>query len=109
QVAKTANQAIVGMTLAAVAEALTLAAMAGVDPGKVRKALMGGFADSRVLDLHGGRMIVRSFEPGGRASVQHKDVLQALELAGQVGLDMPSLEANRALWQKMMDRDWGGL
>lgn len=109
QVTKTANQAIVGMTLSAVAEGLTLAAQAGVDPGKVRSALLGGFAESRVLDLHGGRMVARTFEPGGRASVQHKDVLQALELAGQVGLKMPSLEANLKLWQKMMDRGWDGL
>lgn len=109
QVTKTANQAIVGMSLAAVAEGLTLAARAGVDPAKVRTALLGGFAESRVLDLHGGRMVDRAFEPGGRASVQHKDVLQGLELAEQVGLDMPSLRANLELWQKMKDRGWDGL
>lgn len=109
QVTKTANQAIVGMTLAAVAEGLTLAARAGVDPAKVRKALLGGFAESRVLDLHGGRMVERSFEPGGRASVHHKDILQALELADQVDLDLASLKTNLKLWQKMMDRGWQDL
>ena len=109
QVCKSANQAIVGMTLAAVAEGLTLATQAGVDPGAVRKALLGGFAESRVLDLHGGRMVERAFAPGGRASVQFKDINQALELADQVGLDMPSLKAIRELWQKMMDKGWGDL
>lgn len=109
QVTKTANQAIVGMTLAAVAEGLTLAAKAGVDPAKVRTALLGGFAESRVLDLHGGRMVERDLAPRGRASVQHKDVLQALELAEQVGLELPSLKKNLELWQKMMDRGWDDL
>ncbi len=109
QVTKTANQAIVGMTLAAVAEGLTLADRAGVDPGKVRTALLGGFAESRVLDLHGGRMVEREFEPGGRASVHHKDILQALELAEQVGLDLVSTRTNLQLWQKMLDRGWQDL
>lgn len=109
QVTKTANQAIVGMTLAAVAEGLTLAARAGVDPGKVRQALLGGFAESRVLDLHGGRMVERAFEPGGRASVHYKDILQALELAEQVGLDLLSTRTNLKLWQKMMDLGWQDL
>lgn len=109
QVAKTANQAIVAVTLAAVAEGLTLAARAGVDPGKVREALQGGFAESRVLDLHGGRMVERMFEPGGPARVQLKDVDQALELAGQVGLETPTLSGNQKLWQKMIDQGWGDL
>jgi len=109
QVTKTANQAIVGMTLAAVAEGLTLAARAGVDPAKVRTALLGGFAESRVLDLHGGRMVEREFTPGGRASVHHKDILQALELADQIGLDLLSTRTNLELWQKMMDRGWQDL
>jgi len=109
QVAKTANQAIVAVTLAAVAEGLTLAQRAGVDPGKVREALQGGFAESRVLDLHGGRMVERMFEPGGPARVQLKDVDQALELAAQVGLETPTLSGNRKLWQKMIDNGWGDL
>ena len=109
QVTKTANQAIVGVTLAAVAEGLTLADRAGVDPAKVREALLGGFAESRVLDLHGGRMIERAFEPHARASVHHKDILQALELAEQVGIDLLSVRTNLELWQKMMDRGWADL
>lgn len=109
QVCKSANQAIVGMTLAAVAEGLTLAAAAGVDPGKVRTALLGGFAESRVLDLHGGRMVARTFAPGGRASVQHKDNAQALELAEQVGIELPALTAVQKLWQKMLERGWADL
>jgi 3-hydroxyisobutyrate dehydrogenase-like beta-hydroxyacid dehydrogenase len=109
QVAKTANQAIVAVTLAAVAEGLTLAERAGVDPGKVREALQGGFAESRVLDLHGGRMVERLFEPGGPARVQLKDVDQALELAEQVGLETPTLSGNQKLWQKMIDHGWGDL
>jgi 3-hydroxyisobutyrate dehydrogenase-like beta-hydroxyacid dehydrogenase len=109
QVCKSANQAIVGMTLAAVAEGLTLAKAAGVDPGKVRTALLGGFAESRVLDLHGGRMVERAFAPGGRASVQHKDNAQALELAAQVGVELPALSAVQELWQKMLDKGWADL
>lgn len=109
QVTKTANQAIVGITLAAVAEGLTLAARAGVDPGKVREALLGGFAESRVLDLHGGRMVGRAFEPHARASVHHKDILQAIELSEQVGLDLLSVKTNLKLWQKMIDRGWANL
>ncbi|MGE4013118.1 MAG: NAD(P)-dependent oxidoreductase, partial [Alphaproteobacteria bacterium] len=68
QVAKTANQVIVGLTIGAVAEALTLAQRAGVDPGKVREALMGGFATSRILELHGKRMVDGNFTPGGKAT-----------------------------------------
>ena len=109
QVTKTTNQAIVGITLAAVAEGRTRAARAGVEPAKVREALLGGFAESRVLDLHGGRMVERAFEPHGRASVHHKDILQALELAEQVGIDLLSVRTNLELWQKMMDRGWADL
>jgi 3-hydroxyisobutyrate dehydrogenase-like beta-hydroxyacid dehydrogenase len=109
QVAKTANQSIVAVTLAAVAEGLTLAQRAGVDPAKVREALQGGFAESRVLDLHGGRMVERMFEAGGPARVQLKDVDQALELAAQVGLEPPTLINIQKLWQKMIDHGWGDL
>ena len=77
QVAKAANQVIVGLTIGAVAEALTLARRAGADPAKVRQALGGGFADSRILELHGQRMIDGDFRPGGRATIQRKDMAQA--------------------------------
>ena len=109
QVAKTANQSIVGITLAAVAEGLTFAKKAGVDPAKVRLALQGGFAESRVLDLHGGRMVERMFEPGGPARVQLKDLNQAIELADQVGLKTPSVRNAQTLWKKMVDNGWGEL
>ena len=70
---------------------------------KVREALSGGFADSRILELHGQRMIDGEFAPGGRATVQLKDVEQALELAEQIGLDIPSLVFNKTLWEKMIE------
>jgi len=109
QVCKAANQVIVGVTLAAVAEALTLAAKAGVDPAKVRTALRSGFADSRVLELHGLRMIERNFAPGGHATVQLKDLNQVLELADQLGIALPTIAANRELWQKLVDMGHGKL
>lgn len=109
QVAKTANQMIVGMTLDAVAEALALTEHAGVDPARVREALTGGFAGSRILELHGNRMIDESFEPGGRVTVQRKDVAQALALAEDVGISLPGLSANKRLWDAMVDCGWGDL
>lgn len=109
QIAKTANQMIVGMTLDAVAEALSLAEAAGADPARVREALTGGFADSRILELHGKRMIDETFEPGGRVSVQRKDVMQALALADTVGLSLPGLAKNRQLWDEMVATGWGDL
>ncbi len=109
QVAKAANQIIVAMTLDAVAEALTLAARAGVDPAKVRAAMRGGFADARILELHGQRTIERTFAPGGRVTVQHKDVVQALDLAASLGLAMPGLQRNKELWHRMIAEGWGDL
>ncbi len=109
QVAKTVNQIIVAMTIDAVAEGLTLAERCGVDPAKVREALAGGFAASRILELHGERMLKGSFEPGGRSSLQLKDVVQALDLAASVELDLPGLQANRRLWERMVDRGFGDL
>jgi 2-hydroxy-3-oxopropionate reductase len=75
----------------------------------VRQALQGGFAESRVLDLHGGRMVDRAFEAGGPARVQLKDINQALELAKQVNLITPTLSNAQSLWQKMIDKGWGEL
>jgi len=111
QVAKAINQNIVGLTIAAVAEGIALARKAGADPARVREALNveGGFAQSRILDLHGKRMIDRMFEPGGRVSVQHKDVHQGLELAAQVGIRLPSLERNVELWDRMIEKGWSDL
>lgn len=109
QVAKTANQMIVALTIGAVAEALALAKAAGVDPALVREALKGGFADSRILELHGQRMAEGRFEPGGRATVQLKDVDQALAFADTLDLELPGLRRNRDLWARMIDAGHGDL
>lgn len=109
QIAKIANQMIVGMTLDAIAEAFALAERAGVDAGRLRQALMGGFAASRILELHGLRMVERKFTPGGRARVQRKDITQALTLAEQVGIDLPALKLNLAHWEKMIAQGDGDL
>ncbi len=109
QVAKAANQMIVGLTIAAVAEAFALARKAGVEPAKIRAALAGGFADSRILQLHGQRMVEASFAPGGRAVLQRKDIRQALDLAAEVGIELPGLAANLGLWDRMIERGWGDL
>lgn len=107
QVAKAANQLIVGLNIGAVAEALALARRAGADPAKVREALSGGFADSRILEVHGQRMIDGAFEPGAKSTIQRKDMDQALELAGQLGLDMPATSLSRDLYDKLI-ADGGG-
>jgi len=87
QTAKVANQMIVALTIAAVGEALLFASKAGADPAKVREALLGGFATSRVLDVHGKRMLERTFNPGFRITLHHKDL--ALALASADALDLP--------------------
>jgi 2-hydroxy-3-oxopropionate reductase len=89
QTAKVANQIVVALTIEAVAEALLFAAKAGVDPAKVRQALLGGFASSRVLELHGQRMIDRNFEPGARVELHQKDLENALSGARALGLALP--------------------
>jgi 2-hydroxy-3-oxopropionate reductase len=107
QIAKTANQAIVGATLSIVAETMLLANRAGCDTARMREALMGGFAGSRILELHGQRMIDRAFDPGGRARTQLKDLDQAVELAQSLGLKLPVLEQNRKLWLAMVENGLG--
>ena len=89
QLTKLANQMIVGITIGAVAEALLLAAKGGADMAKVREALGGGFADSRILQLHGQRMVERDFAPRGRMTVQLKDMRNALATAQELGFDAP--------------------
>ncbi len=89
QLAKLANQAIVGITIGAVSEALLLAAKGGADPAAVREALSGGFAASRILELHGQRMIERNFEPGATSRVQLKDLRTILDEARSEGLTLP--------------------
>jgi 2-hydroxy-3-oxopropionate reductase len=99
QVCKIANQVIVGLTIEAVAEALLLASKCGVDPARVRDALMGGFAASRVLEVHGERMIKRSFAPGFRIALHQKDLGLALTSAREVGLAMPNTANTAQLLQ----------
>jgi len=109
QVAKAANQVIVGLNIGAVAEALALVEAAGVDPAKVREALLGGFAGSRVLEVHGQRMIEGTFAPGARITTQHKDMHQACELAALLGQPLPATELGRTLFQRAIDRGDGDL
>lgn len=89
QLTKLANQMIVGVTIGAVAEALLLCQKGGADMARVREAITGGFADSRVLQLHGQRMIERDFAPRGRMAVQLKDLRNALATAQEIGFDAP--------------------
>lgn len=89
QTCKVANQIVVGETIMAISEALLFASKAGADPGKVREALLGGFAQSRILDLHGKRMIERTFAPGFRIRHQQKDLNLALQGARTLGMSLP--------------------
>ena len=105
QVTKLANQLIVAQTIDAVAQALRLAELAGVDPALVRQALLGGFAESRILNLHGERMVRRNFTPGGRAALQLKDVRLICELAASLGFQSPTLDNCRVQWERMVDEE----
>lgn len=89
QTCKVANQIVVALTIEAVAEALLFASKAGADPVKVRAALLGGFAQSRILELHGERMIKRTFNPGFRVRLHQKDLNLALQSARSMGLSLP--------------------
>ena len=109
QIAKAANQVIVGLTIGAVAEALALARRAGADPAKVREALQGGFAASRILEVHGQRMIDGAFTPGGKATTQRKDLQQALELASSIGLALPATALTRDLYDRLIAAGGGDL
>jgi hypothetical protein len=103
-VAKLANQLIVAQTIDAVAQAIRLAELAGVDPKLLRDALLGGFAESRILQLHGDRMIRRDFQPGGRSELQLKDVRLICELAQSVGLKSETLDHCRHQWELLVDQ-----
>ncbi|MGU7770306.1 2-hydroxy-3-oxopropionate reductase [Burkholderia sp. MR1-5-21] len=89
QTTKVANQIIVALNIQAVAEALLFASKAGADPAKVRQALMGGFAASRILEVHGERMVKRTFEPGFRIELHQKDLNLALQGAKALGVSLP--------------------
>lgn len=104
QVTKLANQLIVAQTIDAVAQALRMAELAGVDPGLVREALLGGFAESRILQLHGERMVQRNFQPGGRAELQLKDVRLICELAKSIGFASPTLDNCLQQWEHLVDQ-----
>ena len=109
QLAKHANQMIVGATLNIVAEALFLAQKNGADPAKVAQALAGGFADSKILQVHGQRMVEQNYTPGARATTQLKDLQQAHALASQSQLALPLNQASLSQWQAMVDAGLGHL
>jgi 2-hydroxy-3-oxopropionate reductase len=108
QVTKLANQLIVAQTIDAVAQALRLAELAGLDSMRVRQALLGGFAESRILQLHGERMVRRDFAPGGRSTLQLKDVRLICELAESLGFHSPTLENCRAQWERFVHEEGHG-
>lgn len=97
QTCKIANQIIVALTIEAVAEALLFASKAGADPVKVRQALLGGFASSRVLEVHGERMLKRAFDPGFRIELHQKDLSLALSGAQALGISLPNTAATQEL------------
>ncbi len=98
QTCKVANQIIVALNIEAVGEALLFASKMGADPGKVRQALMGGFAASRILEVHGERMIKRTFNPGFRIELHQKDLNLALQNAKAVGLSLPNTATAQELF-----------
>lgn len=98
QICKIANQIIVALTIEAVAEGLLFASKAGADPAKVRQALLGGFASSRVLEVHGKRMIDRAFDPGFRIGLHQKDLSMALSSARALGISLPNTAAVQELF-----------
>jgi 3-hydroxyisobutyrate dehydrogenase-like beta-hydroxyacid dehydrogenase len=109
QIAKTANQMIVGMTIGAVAEAFALARSAGVEPRAIREAILGGFAQSRILELHGERMVNEDFQARARSTIQLKDMRAAASLAEAVGIDLPGLSTNLGLWERLVEEGAGDL
>ena len=109
QVTKVANQIIVALTIEAVSEALVFASKAGADPARVREALMGGFASSRILEVHGDRMIKRTFDPGFRISLHQKDLNLALQGAKSLGISLPNTAATQELFNNCAANGDGGL
>lgn len=109
QVTKAANQLVVAATIQAVAEALTLAQAAGVDPAMVRRALLGGFAASKILEAHGQRMLDDNFQPGFRARLHLKDLRIIKKTAIELGLDLPALDAVFRQMDALVDSGRGEL
>lgn len=109
QATKVVNQIIVALTIEAVAEGLALAEASGIDPARVRAALDGGFASSRILELHGQRMVERAFEPGFRLRLHRKDLRLAQDAAAHHGLSLPGTEAVAAQMEHAIARQWQDL
>ena len=109
QVAKAANQVVVALTIQAVAEALTLAEKADVDPARVREALLGGFAQSKILEAHGEKMLEDRFEPGFRIALHRKDVGIALDTARDQGVALPATAQVAELFNALIAQGSGGL
>ena len=107
QTCKVANQIIVALNIEAVAEALLFASKAGADPAKVRQALMGGFAASRVLEVHGERMIKRTFDPGFRIELHQKDLNLALANARKMGMSLPNTATAQELFNACQSQGGG--
>lgn len=105
QICKVANQIIVALNIEAVAEALVFASKAGADPARVREALMGGFANSKVLEVHGERMVKGTFDPGFRISLHQKDLNLALSGAEQLGITLPNTASTQKLFGDCADMD----
>ena len=109
QIAKACNQIVVALTIEAVAEALALAEACGVDPARVRNALLGGFAQSRILDVHGERMIARNFVPGFKSSLHRKDMRIVDATAREASLDLPGARLVLERFDQLCDRGDGEL
>jgi 2-hydroxy-3-oxopropionate reductase len=109
QTTKVANQIVVALTIEAVSEALVFAAKAGADPAKVRQALMGGFASSRILEVHGERMIKRTFAPGFRIELHQKDLGLAISGARDLGVALPSTALAQQLFSAVVAQGGGAL
>ncbi len=107
--AKALNQLIVGLAIEAVAEAMALAEASGVDPRLLQQALAGGFADSKVLQIHGARMIARAYTPGGKAHSHLKDLRLAQALAGAAGLRLPHLDDTAERYKRLVEAGHGEL
>lgn len=109
QTCKAANQTVVAGTIQVISEALLFAAKAGADPEKVREALLGGFAQSRILDVHGERMIKRNFKPGFRVKLQQKDLNIVLQTARSIGLSMPATALAQEMYNSIAAHDGADL
>jgi 2-hydroxy-3-oxopropionate reductase len=107
QTCKVANQIIVALTIEAVGEALLFASKAGADPAKVRQALMGGFANSRILEVHGERMVKRTFNPGFRIELHQKDLNLALSGARALGISLPNTATAQELFNSCVAHGGG--